>query len=99
MRLAWVIFASTDVATDAPTCRLGLSARTRCGKAASSALFSRTRASKAASLIYLVPPAVAVEAYLVFGEPLTLPMILGTMIVVAGVYLVNRKPAPTAAMS
>jgi drug/metabolite transporter (DMT)-like permease len=62
-------------------------------------LIRRGQVSKAASLIYLVPPAVAIEAFLVFGEPLTLPMILGTVIVVAGVYLVNRKQAPAAAMS
>ena len=62
-------------------------------------LIRRGQVSKAASLIYLVPPAVAIEAFLVFGEPLTLPMILGTMIVVAGVYLVNRKPVADAALS
>lgn len=57
-------------------------------------LIRRGQVSRAASLIYLVPPAVAIEAYLVFDEPLTLPMIVGTLIVVAGVYLVNRKLVP-----
>lgn len=50
--------------------------------------------SKAASLIYLVPPLAAIEAALIFGEKLTLPMIAGTMIVMIGVYLTNRNTAP-----
>ena len=58
-------------------------------------LIRRGDVSKAASLIYLVPPLAALEAALVFGEQLTLPMILGTGVVVVGVYLTNRKPAPT----
>ncbi len=31
--------------------------------------------SRAASLIYLMPPAVAIEAAIAFGEPLTLPIV------------------------
>jgi drug/metabolite transporter (DMT)-like permease len=54
-------------------------------------LIRRGQVSRAASLIYLVPPVVAVEAAILFGEPLTLPMVAGTAIVVLGVYLVNRK--------
>jgi drug/metabolite transporter (DMT)-like permease len=54
-------------------------------------LIRRGQVSRAASLIYMVPPLVAVEATLVFGEPLSTPMVIGTIIVVAGVYLVNRK--------
>jgi drug/metabolite transporter (DMT)-like permease len=54
-------------------------------------LIRRGQVSRAASLIYLMPPVVAIEAAILFGEPLTLPMIVGTAIVVAGVYLVNRK--------
>lgn len=54
-------------------------------------LIRRGQVSRAASLIYLVPPVVAVEAAILFGEPLTLPMVTGTAIVVLGVYLVNRK--------
>jgi drug/metabolite transporter (DMT)-like permease len=49
--------------------------------------------SKAASLIYLVPPLAAIEAAIAFGEHLTWPMIIGTCVVVLGVYLTNRKPA------
>lgn len=52
----------------------------------------RGQVSRAASLIYLVPPAVAIEAYLLFGDRLTTPMIVGTIIVVVGVFLTNRRP-------
>ncbi|MBB4235693.1 DMT family transporter [Rhizobium esperanzae] len=54
-------------------------------------LIRRGQVSRAASLIYLMPPAVALEAFIAFGEPLTLPLVLGTMIVVTGVYLTNRR--------
>ena len=54
-------------------------------------LIRRGQVSRAASLIYLVPPAVAIEAFLLFGEGLTSPMIVGTVIVVLGVYLTNRS--------
>jgi drug/metabolite transporter (DMT)-like permease len=56
-------------------------------------LIRRGQVSRAASLIYLVPPTVAVQAFLYFGEDLPLPMIVGTAVVVLGVYLTNRKPA------
>lgn len=54
-------------------------------------LIRRGQVSRAASLIYLVPPLAAVQAWLFFGEALTLPMVIGTVIAVAGVYLTNRK--------
>ncbi|MGO7072942.1 DMT family transporter [Rhizobium johnstonii] len=54
-------------------------------------LIRRGQVSRAASLIYLMPPAVALEAFIAFGEPLTLPLIVGTVVVVAGVYLTNRR--------
>lgn len=54
-------------------------------------LIRRGEVSRTASLLYMMPPLVAVEATLVFGEPMTAPMIAGTVIVVAGVYLVNRS--------
>ena len=47
--------------------------------------------SKAASLIYLVPVTVAVEAYLLFGETLTLVQMAGMAITVAGVALAVRR--------
>ncbi|MBO3761212.1 DMT family transporter [Ciceribacter sp. L1K22] len=56
-------------------------------------LIRRGDVAKAASLIYLVPPLAALEAALIFGEELTLPMMIGTAIAVTGVYLTNRKAA------
>ncbi|MCF3638898.1 DMT family transporter [Rhizobium sp. TRM95111] len=58
-------------------------------------LLRRGQVARAASLIYLVPPLAALQAAAVFGEELTLPMIVGTVIVVSGVYLTNRKGQPT----
>ncbi|AWM25945.1 membrane protein [Sinorhizobium fredii USDA 205] len=54
-------------------------------------LIRRGQVSRAASLIYLVPPLAALQAALFFGEALTWPMIVGTVIAVTGVYLTNRK--------
>ncbi len=48
--------------------------------------------SRAATLIYLIPPLVAIEAWLLFGEELAPIAILGMAITVFGVYLVNKKP-------
>lgn len=53
-------------------------------------LIRRGQVSRAAALIYLIPPAVAIEAFFLFGERLSGPMIAGTIIVVVGVYLTNR---------
>ena len=59
-------------------------------------LIRRGQVSRAASLIYLVPPLAAFQAWLFFDEALTLPMIIGTVIAVTGVYLTNRKTADQA---
>lgn len=59
-------------------------------------LIRRGQVSRAASLIYLMPPAVAIQAAIVFGEPLTMPLIVGTVVVVTGVYLTNRKTVEAA---
>ncbi len=56
-------------------------------------LIRRGQVSRAASLIYLMPPAVALEAFSAFGEPLTVPLVVGTIVVVTGVYLTNRQAA------
>ena len=54
-------------------------------------LIRRGQVSRAASLNYLIPPAVGIESWLLFGEHLTVPLIAGTVIVVIGVWLTNRK--------
>ena len=53
-------------------------------------LIRRGAASKVASLFYLVPPVVAVEAYFLFGETLTLGAALGMVLTAIGVALVTR---------
>ena len=55
-------------------------------------LLRRGSASGVSSLLYLVPPATAVEAYLLFGEELPLLSVLGVVVTTAGVALVHRPP-------
>ena len=50
-------------------------------------------AGKVASLFYLVPPFVAVEAWFLFGERISLNSAFGVVLCVAGVFLVVRSPA------
>lgn len=50
--------------------------------------------SRAATLIYLIPPVVAVQAWLFFGESLSPLQVGGMLITVTGVYLVNLKSHP-----
>ncbi|MES2906074.1 MAG: DMT family transporter [Pseudomonadota bacterium] len=45
-----------------------------------------------AALIYLVPPLVAIQGYVFFGEVLTLLQFGGMLMVAAGVYLATRVP-------
>ena len=54
-------------------------------------LIRRGQVSRAASLIYLMPPAVAIESFIFLGEPLGPTMIAGTVVVVFGVWLAGRK--------
>jgi drug/metabolite transporter (DMT)-like permease len=54
-------------------------------------LLRHGQVSQAASLNYLVPPAVALQAWLFFGEELTMPMIVGAAVAAAGVYLTSRR--------
>lgn len=53
-------------------------------------LIRRGAASKVASLFYLVPPVVAIEAYFLFGETLTLGATFGMVLTAIGVALVTR---------
>jgi drug/metabolite transporter (DMT)-like permease len=54
-------------------------------------LIRRGEVSRAATLIYLVPPAAAVETYLLLGETLVPVQILGMAITVIGVTLASRQ--------
>lgn len=53
-------------------------------------LIKHGEASKVTSLFYLVPPATAIEAYVLFDEPLGLMKLAGMALVACGVYLVMR---------
>jgi drug/metabolite transporter (DMT)-like permease len=60
-------------------------------------LLRRGSASGVSSLLYLVPPATAVEAYLLFGEELPLLSLVGVVVTTVGVALVLRPPGRRAA--
>lgn len=46
-------------------------------------------AGRVSTLFFLVPPVVAIEAWFLFGEPLTMNIILGTVLSIAGVAIVS----------
>mgnify|MGYP001787924610 FL=1 len=57
------------------------------------ALLQRGTAAGVSSLLYLVPPATAVEALLLFNERLAAVSVLGIAVAAVGVALVVRRPA------
>jgi len=57
-------------------------------------MIRRGAVSKVAALIYLIPPAAAIEAYLMFGETLTILQIGFMMLTAFGVYLATRPARP-----
>ena len=54
-------------------------------------LIRQGAASRVASLFYLVPPVVAVEGYLLFGEHLDATQVTGIVVTALGVSLINRN--------
>jgi drug/metabolite transporter (DMT)-like permease len=54
-------------------------------------MISRGAASKVASLFYLTPPIAAIGSYFMFDEVLSALAIAGMAVIVAGLYLLNRK--------
>jgi len=58
-------------------------------------LIRRGQASRVSSLFYLVPPCVAVLAWIMFRESLGPEMLAGMVLICAGVALVNRPPRRT----
>jgi len=46
-------------------------------------------AGRVSTLFFLVPPVVAIEAWYLFDEPLTLPIVAGTLLCIAGVAIVS----------
>ena len=63
------------------------------------ALLRRGTASSVSSLFYLVPPATALETYLLFGERLAALSIVGIAVAALGVALVVRAPKGLASRS
>ena len=57
-------------------------------------LIRRGAATTLASMFYLVPPATAVEAWLLFGETLSGSALVGMALAIAGVALVVATPRP-----
>jgi len=47
--------------------------------------------SRVATLIYLVPPLTALEAFVLFGESLSALQLAGMAVTVAGVWLATRR--------
>jgi drug/metabolite transporter (DMT)-like permease len=56
-------------------------------------LIQRGAATAVTSLLYLVPPTTALMAWMLFGEPITVPTIAGMALTAAGVALVVRSRA------
>jgi drug/metabolite transporter (DMT)-like permease len=52
-------------------------------------LIQRSAATKVTSLFYLVPPVTALEAWLIFGDRLGVPALVGMAACALGVFLVN----------
>ena len=61
------------------------------------ALIRQHAVSRVTSLLYLVPPATALEAYFLFGERLGPPTLVGMIVAAIGVALVIRQPKVIAA--
>lgn len=59
-------------------------------------MISRGAASKVASLFYLTPPLAAIGSYFWFGEVLSTLAIAGMVVIVFGLYLLNRPRVQTA---
>lgn len=56
-------------------------------------LIQKGAATSVTSLMYLVPPTTALMAWLLFGEPITLPIVAGVALTAIGVSLVVRQKA------
>ncbi|MED5621796.1 DMT family transporter [Ideonella sp. BN130291] len=58
-------------------------------------LIQRGAATRVTSLLYLVPPCTALQAWWLFGEALSAPVLAGLALTAIGVALVVREPAAT----
>ncbi len=57
-------------------------------------LLRRGDATKVSSMMYLTPPTTALMAWVLFDEPLSIPVLLGTLITMLGVLIVNQTTMP-----
>jgi len=57
-------------------------------------MIRRGAVSKLSALIYLIPPTAAAQAYVLFGETMTLLQVAGMAITAFGVYLATKAPSP-----
>lgn len=57
-------------------------------------LLRRGDATKVSSMMYLTPPTTALMAWILFDEPLSTPILLGTLITMLGVLIVNQTTLP-----
>jgi drug/metabolite transporter (DMT)-like permease len=53
-------------------------------------LIRRGNATKVSSLMYLTPPTTAIMGWILFNEPLTILVGLGTVLTMLGVLIVNQ---------
>jgi len=58
-------------------------------------LIGQGEAGRVATLFYLVPPVVALEAWILFDEELSLLLVAGILLCIVGVALVMRSPVST----
>ena len=58
-------------------------------------MIQRGAATRVTSLMYLVPPATALMAWQLFGEPITALTLFGVVLTAVGVSVVVRSPAPS----
>jgi drug/metabolite transporter (DMT)-like permease len=54
-------------------------------------MIRRGAATEVTSLLYLTPPTTALMAWMLFAEPITLEMVLGTLLTVIGIWWVVSK--------
>ncbi len=57
-------------------------------------LLRHGNATKVSTMMYLTPPTTALMAWLLFGEPLTLMIMAGTLVTMLGVLIVNQASLP-----
>ncbi len=58
-------------------------------------LLRRGDATKVSSVMYLTPPTTALMAWVLFDEPLTALILIGTLVSMLGVLIVNQSSLPT----